>query len=479
MTQRALILLPLFACAAGAQQTPPPIKLGNVVFSGSFRSRTEMWDWWLAGANHSYGYSGNILRFGFSQNQRKYDWQVEFAAPFLLGIPDHAIAAAPQGQLGLGGTYYAANSSRRNAGMVFPKQGFLRLKGQANSIRLGRFEWMDGSEAAPKDPSLAAVKRDRINQRLIGPFGWSHVGRSFDGGHYVYNKPKFNFTLLSALPTRGAFQVDGWGQLKVGFAYASATGQVTSKNHSGEWRALGIYYHDWRKVLKTDNRPQGVRQQDMGNIRIGTFGGHYIHNAATAAGSFDLVLWGVLQTGRWGALDHSGRAGIVEAGWQPKVLKAVKPWLRAGYSHTSGDSSASDARHETFFQKLPTPRAYARFPFFNMMNNDDIMASLALRPYKSMVIRPEVHGLRLAHRNDLWYLGGGAFQPWTFGYVGRTSNGSRGLATLFDVSVDYTLDAHWAVAGYVGYADGKSVIRSIYPNGQDAKFGYLELTYRF
>ena len=55
-----------------------------------------------------------------------------------------------------------------------------------------------------------------------------------------------------------------------------------------------------------------------------------------------------------------------------------------------------------------------------MMNNRDVFGELQLRPSKKITVRSDIHSLRLANRNDLWYSGGGAFQPWTFGYTGRT-----------------------------------------------------------
>jgi hypothetical protein len=70
---------------------------------------------------------------------------------------------------------------------------------------------------APKNVTLAALKRDRVNQRLIGNFGWSDVGRSFDGVHYSYSLASDNFTFVAGIPTRGVFQTDGWGWNKVGF----------------------------------------------------------------------------------------------------------------------------------------------------------------------------------------------------------------------------------------------------------------------
>jgi hypothetical protein len=128
---------------------------------------------------------------------------------------------------------------------------------------------------------------------------------------------------------------------------------------------------------------------------------------------------------------------------------------------------------------LTTPRPYARFPFFDMMNNEDAFAELILRPRKTLTIRSDVHALRLTEGRDLWYLGGGAFQPWTFGFQGRSTGGARGLATLYDISADYTVNAHVALSAYYGHAAGHSGIRAIYPKDTNGNFGYLELTYKF
>jgi ribose transport system substrate-binding protein len=40
----------------------------------------------------------------------------------------------------------------------------------------------------------------------------------------------------------------------------------------------------------------------------------------------------------------------------------------------------------------------------------DVFGKLQLRPSKTLAIRSDIHSLRLANRNDLWYSGGGAFQ---------------------------------------------------------------------
>jgi hypothetical protein len=457
-----LILLPSVAMA----QTGEPVSI-----HGSVRSRVELWDWFEAAGNSAYAFSGNQVRLSIGQTKKQLDWLIEAEAPLLFALPENSIAPGAQGQLGLGGNYYAANDRSANAAMVFLKQGFLRYKSGRHTARVGRFEFTDGAEVAPSDATLAWLKRERIAQRLIGSFGWSHVGRSFDGVQYVWSGKNTNVTAAGFRPTRGAFQVDGWGELDIALGYAA----VTRSKGPSDWRVFGAYYDDWRNVVKTDNRPAAARSADRGAVRIGSFGGHYLRTL----GRFDVLLWGVGQAGTWGSQSHRAWAAAAEMGWQAPVLPKLKPWLRAGYFRSSGDGDPNDGRHTTFFQMLPTPRPYARTPFFNLMNNEDLMASAIVRPHKTVTVRGDAHALRLASRNDLWYTGGGAFQPWTFGYTGRPSGGSRDLAALYDISADYTRNAHWSFSGYFGRVSGGQAVRSIYPAGASANFGYLELTYKF
>ncbi len=489
----------IFAAACAAQNTPPasppppaaasgfdPIKLGSVTFSGSLRTRVEAFDFFQPSNpqyDNSYGYSGNILRFAFSQKLETFDWNAEFAVPFLLGLPANATAAAPQGALGYGSNYYTANNKVQNTAMIFPKQLYLRItqfgKSKASQLKIGRFEFTDGGETTPKDASLAYLKLNRVNQRLIGNFGWSDVGRSFDGAQYSYSKPVGTFTFVGAVPTRGAFQVDGWGWNKTSIGYMSFAKNWGTGRHSAETRVMAIYYDDWRPLVKTDNRPAAAKAHDLANIKLWTVGGDSLHSFATGAGPLDLLVWGVEQGGKWGIQDDNAYAFDVEGGWQPKVAPRLKPWFRGGYSYTSGDGNPNDNQHNTFFQLLPTPRPYARFPFYNMMNNVDRFGILTLRPHAKVTLSSEFHSLALASRNDLWYVGGGVFQPQTFGYVGRPSGGNKSLANVYDLNTEYRMNARITLLAYYGYAQGRAVLQSIYPTGKDGSFGYLEATFRF
>ncbi len=339
--------------------------------------------------------------------------------------------------------------------------------------------FLDGSEIVPKDATLATLKRDRVSQRLLGDFGFSDVGRSFDGLHYTYSTPSDDFTFVAATPTRGVFQVDGWGWNRIAFSYAAFTHEWGKGRHAADTRFFVLEYDDFRHILKTDNRPAAVRKGDTENIRINTFGGHSLHAFTTGAGTLDFLAWGAVQTGRWGTQQQLSYAVDLEGGWQPKILPRVRPWLRGGFTDGSGDGNPNDNKHETFFQVLPTPRPYARFPFFNMMNTHDGFGALVLRPHAKITVSSEFHSLRLSSVNDLWYSGGGAYQPWTFGYTGRSTSGRRSLGNLYDTSVEYRAARKITLTAYLGYTQGLAAMEQIYPDGKDGEFGYVEFLYRF
>ncbi|MBI3402996.1 MAG: alginate export family protein [Acidobacteria bacterium] len=465
-------------------QNPPPVEVGGVTLSGSLRTRIESSDWFGDDPSGTYTYPGSIFRVAVGQPKARHDWQLELAIPVVFGLPDQAVVAGAPGALGLGANYFAANDNSARAASLFVKQAFVRVRrlGGVNgqSLKIGRMEFVDGTEVAPKHATLAALKRDRIAHRLLGNFAFTHVGRSVDGVLYALDRPVLNVTVLGARPTQGVFQVDGWGELDVNVFYGAVTGQVGGRENAGEWRFFGLAYRDGRdSVVKTDNRALAIRRADTGTINIGTFGGHYLHVAPTAAGPVDLLLWGAAQTGSWGQLAHRAGAFAAEAGWQPHGTPALSPWIRGGFDYGSGDADPNDATHGTFFQVLPTPRVYARFPFFNMMNTGDAFGELILRPSRTVTMRADVHALRLSDVNDLWYQGGGAFQPLTFGYAGRLSGGHSDLATLADASGDFVVSAHASVAAYFSYAAGQAVTQSIYAGARGARFGYLELSLRF
>jgi len=470
------------ASQAKPSSQPAKHKIGPLEISGSWRFRMETWDWFQPNTgNNSYTFPHSLLRIAIGQTTQNFDWLAEVSQVMILALPNNAVVPAPQGQLGLGGAYYAGNGNSQNNVMAFLKQAYIRFKNVGDGqIRLGRFEYFDGAELVPKDPSLATLVQTRIAQRLVGNFGFSAVQRSFDGGQFTYDVGQTRFTFAGARATQGVYQADANLEIPVDFYYGSVTVPVQSEHNAGELRLFGLGYLDHRTaVLKTDNRSAAARAADHQEIQIGTYGGNYLHVFHTpSAGSFDVLVWGAAQTGSWGVLTQRAGAFVGEAGWQPPE-KTLKPWLRGGFTYGSGDGNKSDNTHETFFQVLPTPRIYARYPFYNMMNNEDFYGMLTLRPDPKLSIRSDMHALRLTSVNDLWYVGGGAFQNGSFGYTGRPSNGHRSLANVWDLSSDYQVWRNFSVGLYYAHVWGKSVVSAIYPKDRDSNYFFLETNLRF
>src|SRR5262249_6681255 len=160
-----------------------------VTITGSLRARGYSWDWFKpTTGNNDYQYSGNILRLNLSANPYGTELDAEFAIPFMLDLPTGATGSGPnQGALGFGSNYSTANDGKQNVGMIFPRQLYAKFNlagDKGNTLQVGRFTFLDGTEIAPKNATLAALKRDRVTQRLLGDFGFTDVGRSFDGVHY-------------------------------------------------------------------------------------------------------------------------------------------------------------------------------------------------------------------------------------------------------------------------------------------------------
>ena len=450
----------------------------------SLRARGEFWDWFEGSSgDSSYAYAATVAKLGLKWRQDLFDLHLEAQNTALMGLPDDASAPAPQGSFGLGPVYLAHNR-RQNDASVFLKQAHLTLKQlglPGLSLRGGRHSIAEGAEVLSKDPTIDWIKRMRVSQRLLGPFGWSHVGRSYDGFTLSWTKDAYNFTLHGSHPTQAGFDLAGNKTITdIDILYASFNLTRPEFAKTTDARLFYIYYADGRNLRPTDNRTAAVRNVDRRHLAINTGGGHLIHVVPTGAGPIDLMGWGVVQGGDWGRQDHHGWAFAAEAGWQPSGL-AWKPWLRIGYNRSSGDDDPNDSDHDTFFQMLPTARVYSFSTFYNLMNNEDAFFQLMLRPLKGLVWRTDFHYIRVSEKNDLWYQGAGATlgdRQGGFGFGGRPTFGKRDLFQIIETSVSYNLTKHININVFFAHVFGDSIVDRIYPD-DSANFGYIETTLKF
>ena len=444
------------------------------------RTRTDVYDWYATPPyTTTYPFVEQLLRVNIAQRLKHIDWLAEIASNQVFDVPTTAISPlSSQGTLGLGGNYYSASPNTLPAAGAL-RQGYLRVhgKGPDTTIRLGRFEYFEGLETSPKEPTLVWLQSNRVAQRLVGNFGFTVGQRSFDGVDGHYGKGTWDLTAMAGRAVQGVFNMNANPELNVDIQYA-AFSKYDFNNHF-LWRVFALGYHDGRTGLtKTDNRSLPARLADHKNIRIGTYGGDFLTTLPTGPGEIDLVVWGVLQNGNWGFLSQHSGAVTAEAGYR-FTSSPTRPWLRAGVFRATGDTNSTDAVHNTFFQVLPTARAYARFPFYDLMNSTDQFVQIIDNPIKHMEVRSDLHFLHLTSSQDLWYQGGGAYDNLSFGFAGRPSGGHNSFASMADISSDYQITPAFAVNLYYAHSYGKSVVSSDYPAGRAANFGYLELVYKW
>ncbi len=470
------------ALPASAQKTALSKAKPTVHFFGLYRLRIEDWNWFpTPKANGAYTFATSVLRFGAVSTTRTTDFTLEFEQPTLINIPHDASAPNPIGNLGAGANYYAANQNQ--SADFFIKQAFVRSKRLGNnpdaSLQIGRFLFSDGAETAPVDLTIAYLKQTRINDRLISETFNSSLGRSFDGFRFSDDARLRNVTAFFTSPTRGVYSLDGWDTLTdIQIGYLAATFTQTGPHDASEGRIFAIYYGDEREqVVKVDNRPAAVRAADAQGIHMGVFGGNYVRSFALGPGRLDTVLWGAGEIGSWGHLSQAAYAYDTELGYQ-FMHAAWRPWLRLYYSFFGGDSAPGDTVHGTYMPLLTTGLKFAPFPFYTQMNLQDFCGQVIVHPNRRLSVRAEIHGLKLAQSQDLWYTGSGAYELLNFGYSGRPSGGRLNMGTLYDLTFDYNPCSNLTVSLLLGYAHGGDVEAATFP-GRDADYSYLQFLYRF
>ena len=451
--------------------------LGGARLTTALRSRGESWRWFDDGAAGRYTYGALLPRVTLALEHPRIAWRVEAVAPTLVDLPDDAVRGAPLGQLGLGANYAAANDNRSTLANVLLRQAWLEWRGRAGSARAGRFEFTDGVERTVASPSLASLKTTRIGQRLFGPVAFSHVGRSTDGVSLRIGSGRVQGMLVAGRPTSGVFTArDGGHTLDVDLGYgALVTGGKLRRGGEYDLRLFDAEYRDRRGLVATDDRALAARQADSHALRVSTVGAHAVAVVPVGTVQLDGLLWGAIQRGTWGTLDHRASAIAVEGGVHWPAMR-WSPWLRAGAFHSSGDAKPGDAVHGTFFQLLPTPRLYARFPFYNAMNTEELFGQATVKPTRTLTARTGFNVLRLTDAHDLWYAGGGAFDRTGFGYAGRPSLGERSLGRIADGALEWKPNRWVAMEGYLGINWGNHVARHIYGTDGHGQFGYVEVT---
>ena len=450
------LTIPAGSLAGQATAAPPPVP-AVTVWSARNWTRTEVWRFFeppAGGGNNDYVYAANRFQGGLRHTAPRYEVTAALQYVQFAGLPSDAIGPGP---LGAGAVYFA-HAGHSDSRQVYLRYLNLRLKDvvvPGLMIQAGRMAYASGSETVSGDPKIEAVKRQRVDARLIGEFEWSLFQRAYDGVRADLAKSGWGLTAVAVHPTQGGFE-DAAGLMMKDVAVLGSTvglrpGVVVPHV---ELQGFAFRYLDHRRVTaRADNTGRAAEAVD---VAVNSFGATFVGASPNRdGGQWDAMLWLVGQSGSWYGQPHRGFSMAAEGGYQwteaPWSL-----WLRGGFLRASGDDDPADDRHDTFFQMLPTVRRYAQTAGYSQMNNTDVFAQALLRPSPALSLRVDVRRVGLASARDMWYSGSGATQSRgnLFGFSTRPSNGATHLANIAEASADYTVSRRWSVNGYVGVAKG-------------------------
>ncbi len=469
--------------AEGSAFEVPPLEVegpfgATIRLEASERLRGEFVDWFetppnSAIRNDDYAFLGSRFQLGLRVLRDPIEIFVQFQDSLLYKVPEHAP--------GPGGSYFA-NTPETYQQQPMLRNAWLRWKDAFTvsglQTTLGRQLYRDGLETPLSDPTLAWLQKNRCAERLVGPFDYTHIGRSFDGGQVSYETPLFNTTAFGFVPTWGGYEINGNPEIsQVAVAGLSATLKENEELPGTSTRLFYLYYNDHRNIVFLDNRPLALREADHRPLNLHTVGGQLLHVETLGPGKADFLLWGAGQLGDWQSLEQRAWAYALEGGYQLPDLWA-RPWLRVGIDQSSGSGDPFGRVHGTFFQILPTARLYAQFPFFNLMNTMDSFVQLLLQPHPMVSLRTDLHWLRVTEVKDFLYAGGGATSNTNFGYTGTPTGGAQDVGYLLDTALTLTPTRNLTLYVYYAHVFGRGVIGNAYV-GKEANYTYAEATISF
>jgi hypothetical protein len=440
-------------------------------------TRVESWSYFdppSTGGDPDYTFIANRLRIGVTGAWHRLDFGASAQYVQFGGLPTGAFGP---GALGTGALYYD-HSGRTDSRGLYVRTVFARARlAEGLALQVGRIPYQSGAESASGRPMVETVTRARIDSRLIGEFEWSLYQRSFDGVRVDLDRKPWHLTGAWFVPTQGGFEEDAGAQLR-GIKVAALTfvAKPAVALPATNLSVFALHYDDTRPVtMRPDNSGLSAERVD---VRIATFGASAVGSATMARGEADWLAWFAGQTGSWYSQEHHAWSLALESGYRWKAR--WQPWVRGGILQASGDSSAIDDRHRTFFPMLPTARKYAFTTAYAPMNVHEVFVELIVRPVTCVTARVDGRRLWLTESADLWYAGSGASQTsgTNFGYAGRRSGGSTDLGTVIEGAAEITLAAHVSLNGFFGTMHGGRVVRTHFA-GDWLRFAYIESVVQF
>jgi hypothetical protein len=333
------LTIPAASLAGQATAAAPPPVPAVTVWSARNWTRAEVWRFFeppAGGGNNDYVYAANRFQGGLRRTAPRYEVTAAFEYVQFGGLPMDAVGPGP---LGAGAVYFA-HAGRSDSRQVYLRYLNLRLKDvvvPGLAIQAGRMAYASGSETVSGDSKIEAVKRQRVDARLIGEFEWSLFQRAYDGVRADFARPDWSLTAVAVQPTQGGFEDAAGLMMKDVAVFGSTVGlRPGVVIRYVELQGFALRYLDRRRVpVRADNTGRAAEAVD---VAINSFGATLVGASPSRnGGQWDAMLWLVGQSGSWYGQPHGGgqhgrRSGVpVDGGTMAPLVAGRLPagvWRR-------------------------------------------------------------------------------------------------------------------------------------------------------
>jgi hypothetical protein len=339
---------------------------------------------------------------------------------------------------------------------------------------------------AAECPLIARIGRQELaygDERLVGTFDWSNIGRVFDAAKL---RAENEFGWADAFVARVIIPDDN--NFNVANDYDIFSGVYTSTKKLLPFQETQVYFlsrnvgEDSPTAIGTGLPPfmTGASPRDIYTLGLrikslpGKFGGW----------DYGAELVGQLGNFKFSPvaprLEHQAYAAHVSGGYM--CLEAFgKPRVGLEYNFASGDSDPTDDKHETFENLFPTNhKFYGYMDFFSWQNIHNPRLTLSMKPLEKLTLQADVHAFWLATTDDFFYQVNGA--PRSAGGYGIKPDAGSYVGSEVDLVATYAIQPYAnAQLGYGHFFIGEYVKDSLRPVGgaKDADWVYAQLVFNF
>lgn len=299
-------------------------------------------------------------------------------------------------------------------------------------------------------------------ERLVGAFGWSNIGRSFDAVRLVWSAERWK---LDAFAGRTVSR----GRTSASQDLFGAYGSILEGRPASRVEAYLLWLRD--RLARAGELPGA----GVGRTSIWTAGGR-VHGGV-GGWSYGLEL--ALQRGDRATDAHEAWAFASRAGYE--FRSRLAPYLGVGFDAASGDGNAVDGESREFDNLFPTNHIfYGSMDYVGWRNVKDAYLRFRIEPKEKVLIQADLHDFALEDPAGRWSDAGGV--TLVPGVPGGGAGSDLGRELDLTVRVSF---GDWALQGGVSrffageFPERAAAFVPTEVRGDDSDWGYLMVTVRF